>query len=347
MANPEHLEIIQKGTAAWNEWRASHPTVWPDLLGAALPTIRLDEANLENVNLSRVDLEKASLVGAHLRNSNLRGASLINANLTGADLQEANLYGARLAGACLERTMLRHANLLRASFDRTNLAFATFGSTSFDHGLIEGGIRLGTIYHDEPSIVDVQIFDAAASFLRRKPHLTRSTLWLFQDAGIPEQMLDAFRETPEAKRWYSCFVSYGHSSDADRQFVEKLCERLEEKRVPFWQDNLGLSYGAFLEEEIAGAINHYDRTLACCSRVSLASDWVNRELAMVVAKEKQVDRAVLLPLDVDGCLLDDTGNQELFKFSSRLIADFRKWQEPTEFDKAIDRLFKALNPAVS
>jgi hypothetical protein len=31
MANEEHVKILMKGAAAWNQWRLENPTVIPDL----------------------------------------------------------------------------------------------------------------------------------------------------------------------------------------------------------------------------------------------------------------------------------------------------------------------------
>jgi hypothetical protein len=31
MANPEHLELLQKGFPVWNRWRRNNPGVEPDL----------------------------------------------------------------------------------------------------------------------------------------------------------------------------------------------------------------------------------------------------------------------------------------------------------------------------
>ena len=36
MPNVEHLEMIEKGSNAWNEWREKNPNVKPDLVHAPL-----------------------------------------------------------------------------------------------------------------------------------------------------------------------------------------------------------------------------------------------------------------------------------------------------------------------
>jgi Pentapeptide repeats (8 copies) len=70
MANPEHVKLVQQKD--WNNWRADHPDVIPNLSGA---------------DLSRYDLpNRANRYGARL-------SDLYDANLTGADLRQANLNG--------------------------------------------------------------------------------------------------------------------------------------------------------------------------------------------------------------------------------------------------------------
>ena len=82
MANPEHLQILQQGVTAWNEWRDQNRDITPDF----------SEADLREVSLSQADLRGADRRGANLRGANLRGADLLRANLRGADLSEVRLH---------------------------------------------------------------------------------------------------------------------------------------------------------------------------------------------------------------------------------------------------------------
>ena len=90
MANDEHVAMLARGAAVWNEWRAkSHDT--PDL----------SRAGLRGLDLSGFDLSRADLRGADLRGTNLSGANLSGAHLDGANFFKAVLEGADLAGAFL------------------------------------------------------------------------------------------------------------------------------------------------------------------------------------------------------------------------------------------------------
>ena len=90
MPNDEHVAMLARGAAAWNEWRAKDDEA-PDL----------SRASLRGLDLSGFDLSRADLRGADLRGTNLSGANLLGAHLEGANLFKAVLDGADLAGAFL------------------------------------------------------------------------------------------------------------------------------------------------------------------------------------------------------------------------------------------------------
>jgi uncharacterized protein YjbI with pentapeptide repeats len=90
MANDEHVSVLGRSAAAWNEWRADRDET-PDL----------SRAGLRGLDLSGFDLSRADLREADLRGTNLSGANLSGAHLEGANFFKAVLDGADLAGACL------------------------------------------------------------------------------------------------------------------------------------------------------------------------------------------------------------------------------------------------------
>src|SRR5205807_3136108 len=90
MPNDDHVEVLGRGAAAWNEWRAEDGEV-PDL----------SLAGLRGLDLSGFDLSQADLRQADLRGTNLSQANLSRAHLNGANFFKAVLDGADLAGAFL------------------------------------------------------------------------------------------------------------------------------------------------------------------------------------------------------------------------------------------------------
>src|SRR5271166_265906 len=90
MANDDHVAMLGRGAAAWNEWRVDRDET-PDL----------PRAGLRGLDLSGFDLSRADLRGADLRGTNLSAANLSGAHLDGANLFKAVLDDADLAGAFL------------------------------------------------------------------------------------------------------------------------------------------------------------------------------------------------------------------------------------------------------
>ncbi len=61
MANQDHLALLKKDVAAWNEWRRRNLEIRPDLSGADLRGAYLREAILSEANLSLADLRGVNL----------------------------------------------------------------------------------------------------------------------------------------------------------------------------------------------------------------------------------------------------------------------------------------------
>ena len=109
MANEEHVAILKKGVAAWNEWRRENPDIRPNLSGANLRRAHLYGADLSGADLSRADLSEAGLSGADLSGADLSRADLSEAPLVSADLTGANLTGSRVYGVSVWRSKLEGA----------------------------------------------------------------------------------------------------------------------------------------------------------------------------------------------------------------------------------------------
>lgn len=132
MANEEHLEILEKGIAAWAEWRKGNPEIRPDLSGADLSGVDLRYLDLSNANLSHakltearlsfVDLRSADLNSADLRSAKLSRADLLGANLSGANLKCATIINTDLSGATLSNTKLIEADLSGVNLSGVDLS---------------------------------------------------------------------------------------------------------------------------------------------------------------------------------------------------------------------------------
>jgi uncharacterized protein YjbI with pentapeptide repeats len=194
MADPEHLQVLERGVAAWNAWRQQHPAIEPDLTGVDLQDrdlggvffaatrlagARLAGANLHQARLTRADLTHADLSGCNLHRAILSGATgagaqfvdthLAEAALNGTVLDGANLDGCSLRRAQVTATHLRQATLRGArlqevDFTMSSLPGADLSGASLRHSRLADVDLRGAILQDvdleQASLVDVDLREA-------------------------------------------------------------------------------------------------------------------------------------------------------------------------------------------
>src|SRR5271166_4701502 len=121
MANLEHLDKLNEGVAAWNEWVRAMPGFGADL----------QKADLSGKDLSGFDLRNAQLQGANLRGTEFGPGTLLwEAKITeGADLCQADFCGAEL-----DKVDFTRSDLFQAKFREANLRGADLSS-------VTGGLR--------------------------------------------------------------------------------------------------------------------------------------------------------------------------------------------------------------
>ncbi len=139
----DHLECLRHDVPTWNQWRAQHQEILPDLAETDLSNLSLRGADLHAANLSRArlcgsDLCGADLSAANLFKANLQGALLEGANLSGALLWSANLCDVVLCGANASEAMLSRADLSGADLRRARLDRAHLYEANLSDCLIDG-----------------------------------------------------------------------------------------------------------------------------------------------------------------------------------------------------------------
>jgi len=90
MANPEHVEVVKRGSAAILWWRRENPGIRLDLSYASMPGVDLSCSNLTNADLTN--------------------ANLINANLTGANLTGARMKDVKMDASIVEIETMKGLN---------------------------------------------------------------------------------------------------------------------------------------------------------------------------------------------------------------------------------------------
>lgn len=139
MANPDHVNLVLKGSDAIAAWRRDHP-------GEPLD---LRRAELWQKDLSGCDLSGAMMEWADLRWADLIGSNLSESRCERADFHKADMNGAILDGGLFVRANFEDAKLLDASFDR-----AVFGGTRFINTEFVSPRRLDTAIHQSASLLD-------------------------------------------------------------------------------------------------------------------------------------------------------------------------------------------------
>jgi len=339
MANEEHLAILKEGVAAWNEWRAQHLDIRPNL-GRA----NLGGANLSRADLSRVYLRHANLSGANLRGARLNEADLSGANLSSADLSEANLSGADLSvadlnGANLNGAILREANLNGADLREADFSEAILDSTVLADVDLSTAKGLETVRHGGPSTIGV---DTIYSSQGKIPEV------FLRGAGLPDEFIayiGSFVGRPI--QFYSCFISY---SGKDQEFADRLYESLQSKGVRCWFAPHDVKGGEKLHEQIDQAIRLHDKLLLILSEHSMSSEWVKTEIAKARKREVKEGKRVLFPVRLVGfetlrdweCFDGDTGKDSAREIREYFIPDFSNWKDHDSYQNAFERLLKDL-----
>jgi hypothetical protein len=335
MSDNEHLAMLRKGATVWNRWRKRNPGVRPLIRGAILIETDLQgfvliRADLMNANLSRANLRGVDLSGANLGDANLNRARLARAGLSRADLTGADLTGADLSAAGLRGANLLGANLSRAKLVGADLGGALLGDTILGDVDLESAIGLDACVHWRPSTIDFRTLSQSAdlpiSFLR--------------GCGLPDPIIEYLPSLRgKAIRFYSCFISY---SSKDQVFANRLHADAQNNGVRCWFAPHDLRIGEKTWDAIDEAIRLRDKLLVILSEASIGSDWVEDEVTKAYAEERERQDTVLFAVRIDDAVMNTTEPWARKLRDQRHIGDFRRWNEPDEYHKSLDRLLRDL-----
>lgn len=283
-------------------------------------------ANLGRANLNTSHLSKADLSRACLNKADLSEADLSRANLILADLNQANLCYANLRKADLRESFLNGTNLKGAIISDTIFARVDLCNTK---GLAEINYQ-GSSDIALPSIQLPQ--DGSALFFLR-------------GCGVSDEWIDFYRAQMMLPiQYHSCFISYAHQND---DLAYRLHSDLQDHGVRCWFVPHDMKIGDKISLRIDEAIHLQDKLLLILSEHSVASDWVEHEVEMALAKERREKRTILFPIRLDNAILERpyTGWAATVQ-NERHIGDFTGWKDYSHYQNAFERLLRDLKKAV-
>lgn len=378
MANREHLKRLEEGRDSWDLFRIIYPEIKPDLSHADLSSANLAQMDFYGTDFRKADLSKTNLKRADLCMANLSGAildftRLDGANLCGADLTETRLHHTKLCGADLQNANLTNAILSHVDFSGANAKAASFTLAVFRggscrqadfsgaslvgailDGMFMGGAKLEDTFVGQTAFLGIKL--GRIQGLASAHHMFKSSVSLdclyeskgrlgdnfLRACGVPEDFLnlciDYFgREV----QYYSCFISYSH---ADREFAHKLYERLRRTLgLDCWLDEKDMKPGERILDGIKEAIRGRDKVVLCCSEESLESWWVKDEIRKALERERLDGQDIVIPLMLDGYLLNGWDDGLATDLRSRLAADFSGWEHDNRiFEEQVKGVVKAL-----
>ena len=366
------FELIRKDVSVWNKWRANDPDAAinlrygdfsrhnlkranlrkADLFRACCDHATLDKADFQNADLRKTSfrfssLESANFEKADMRGADLQGADLSAANFSGTNLQKANLKDAVLNMAVLEGanlkeaicsntwmrgTILRHSNMSGARLHRVKMHRVDLKRTNFknahcfqclfcdlDLGEAKG---LQDIHHEGPSSIAID------TIYNSRGKLPETFL---RGAGVPECMVSLFSKAMiQGPNYHSCFIIYSH---ADQTFAKYLYRELQRRNIRCWLHEYNVFSCDALQDNANRCIRAWDRVLLCCSKNSLTSWWIKKEIDDALKKEqalmnhKKQRLNTLIPLNLDNYLFStNLGKAYREPILSRLAANFKGWE---------------------
>jgi hypothetical protein len=291
----------------------------------------LIRADLSMVDLRWADLSRACLIEANLSGADLTGANLREADLSKADLSGANLSGANLSGANLRGADLSWANLIGADLSGADLSRAFVGWTVFASVDLREVKGLDKVHHIGPSTIGIDTIYLSQGEI---PEV------FLRGAGVPDDFIKYMRSlTGKALQFYSCFISY---SDKDRDFVEHLYKDLQSNGVRTWYFPEDAKWGESVWGEIDRAIKIYDKIIVVCSRNSLQSGPVLREIERALQREDREHKSILFPITIDDYVFNEWNHERQDDVRKKVVGDFRAWRDPSSYQKAFSKLLEGL-----
>ena len=349
MADQDHLDIVKKGAAAWNEWRRANHGLTPDLTGASLSGYQLGNLRLANVDLSLSTLKKTNLRGSDFWRTDLNLSDLSGADVSRSYFGRSHLHAARFCGADMSATRfvgtdlsgadLSHAKIFSAHFIDSDLSGADFTNawikeTAFANVDLSHCKGLDKVKFIGPSSLGID------SLYRSRGMIPVEFL---RGCGVPEEFIRIIPNLHfESPLHFSCFISH---SSMDRIFCDQLFGDLRANGVRCWYFPDDHASGSSQWELKDKSVHIYDKLLVICSKHSLRDKGVIDEIETALESEKSDARSVLHCITRDDFLANEWEHPGKTRVSEAVSADFRHWENPESYARGLGKLIAALKRA--
>lgn len=314
---------------------------------ANLRSAKLSNAYMLGTLLNRADLSHATMRELHLQQADLIGANLTRVILNGSDLSEANLRNCILQHAYLNNVHFHLTDLRETKVFGSHIYESTFSMCRLDESDFDGAEIGSTIF----SNVDL----SNVKGLENVEYVAPSTIGIdtiFRSGGnIPDIFLrgcgvpDIFIEYAHSLiskpiQFYSSFISH---STKDKRFCERLYADLRANHVRTWYFPEDAKWGESVWGEIDRGIKIYDKLVIVCSKNSLTSGPVLREIERALNREDKEGKQILFPIRIDNYLFEEWEHPRKADVLAKVVGDFRGWnRSAAKYDEAFKKLVKAL-----
>jgi len=212
------------------------------------------------------------------------------------------------------------------------------------------GISLTTVPGDHSEVIQplnvadtrYQVWrDALDAFVSAEAASKQSTQETSRDENLPNSSTVTPSSSPgEVLPYASVFISY---STDDEAFAQRLHTDLQNHGVDCWFAPHDLKIGDKLRTRIYEAIQKQDKLLLVLSGHAVTSDWVEREVELAFERERQPPATlVLFPIRLDDAVMQTPAPWAGDIRRIRFIGDFRRWQDETVYQQALQRLLSDL-----
>jgi hypothetical protein len=191
---------------------------------------------------------------------------------------------------------------------------------------------LESVIHEAPSTIGID------TLYRSKGNIPEIFL---RGCGIPETFITYARSLiTQPIQFYSCFISH---SSKDRKFCERLYLDLQARNVRVWYFPEDAKWGESLWGEIDRTIKTYDKLVVVCSRNSLTSVPVLREIERALDREDKGNQNILFPIRIDDYIFDKWEHPRKVDVLTKVVGDFSGWtRSVTKYNAAFSKLVNAL-----